>query len=239
MPRSNTFAQIVFSAYCGVLVAISAHGGGSHLELTSNLDNVRYLTSVCLRPASYHANCSPPATQLAIASEDLYVITMLFLKTSLAIFFARIVIKPWMLHSIQLAIALNTAMCLANFFYIIFRCGDPRRYFDEVVAQALGAATRCSPRRVDLAFIYLNAAVTAGSDWLFALLPVPLLWSSTMDARTKLSVGFILSLGALSSVCSLVRFRYLAGLTDYENFFCTAPSSSPSPHQRKKKRKNI
>lgn len=49
-------------------------------------------------------------------------------------------------------------------------------------------------------------------DWYCALLPVPLLWNAPLSLRTKLSVGFLLSLGILASVSACVRQKYTAAL---------------------------
>ena len=72
----------------------------------------------------------------------------------------------------------------------------------------------------------------------FIILPVLILWNALMDLRTKLSVGFVLSLAALyvnicvfyrlvllsltcysGVICSIIRFRYINGLVRTEDYF--------------------
>jgi len=47
-----------------------------------------------------------------------------------------------------------------------------------------------------------------------------------LDRRSKLSVGFVLCLGTLGSVCSIVRFKYIDGLGSHEDFFWNAANVS-------------
>jgi hypothetical protein len=44
---------------------------------------------------------------------------------------------------------------------------------------------------------YEQAAVSTITDLIFAVMPIPLLWNASMDFRSKVSAGLILSLGAL------------------------------------------
>jgi hypothetical protein len=80
------------------------------------------------------------------------------------------------------------------------------------------------------------AAVSTMTDIMFVVLPVLILWNANMDRRSKFSVGFILCLAALSvplhsssympwlttdsgCICSMIRFRFVDGLTQTDDFF--------------------
>lgn len=130
--------------------------------------------------------------QWTMAIEDTYIVTLCILKISLGIFFNRIIVVHWHRYLIYGIVALSTLQSLANFFFIIFRCGPiPGHY---LIMQLEG---KCAPRWLNLLFLYMHAAVTTITDWVFAILPVCILWGTKMDIRSKLSVGFILTLGAL------------------------------------------
>lgn len=43
-----------------------------------------------------------------------------------------------------------------------------------------------------------------------------------MDRKSKFSVGCVLCLAALGCICSMIRFRYVDGLTQIEDFFWNA-----------------
>lgn len=114
------------------------------------------------------------------------------LKISLGVFFSRIVVKTWQLWTIYITVTVNVLSSAASFFYALFRCGAN---LDIYVYRQL--ANQCTPRGLDRFFAYQQASVTTLTDCVFAILPVFILWNASMDARTKISVGFILSLGAL------------------------------------------
>lgn len=55
----------------------------------------------------------------------------------------------------------------------------------------------CQPREIQTALSFAVAAVSISTDWIFAALPVFLLWNVQMDIRVKLSVIVMLGLGVL------------------------------------------
>lgn len=141
---------------------------------------------------THHLHRKLISLQWAIASEATYVITILILKVSLGIFFSRIIVKHWQLILIHITIAVSAISSTASFFYIIFRCGSSP---DNYVFQQL--ANNCAPRGLDRFFAYQNAAFSTLTDIIFATLPFFILWNTSMDRRSKISVGIILSLAAL------------------------------------------
>lgn len=48
-----------------------------------------------------------------------------------------------------------------------------------------------------MAAAYSFSAMTIVTDWLYALLPIPMIWNVRMTVRAKVTVGWILSLGIL------------------------------------------
>ncbi|KAF2843487.1 hypothetical protein M501DRAFT_903774, partial [Patellaria atrata CBS 101060] len=189
-------AVILFSVFCTALLVVHAHGGGTHVKSLSQIENV---------------------IDWIIVSEASYIMTTMFLKVSLGIFMLRIVIKRWHQWSLYIVIALSTLTSLFFFFFVIFMCGNPNTYFTKYMSY------QCAPHDVQVALSYTHAAITTASDCFFALLPIAVLWNApTMNTRSKLSVGLILSLGAAGSICSVIRFRYIEGLTNHTDFFWNA-----------------
>lgn len=186
-------ANVVFTFYCTTVLYVQAHGGGTHLTDITEIAKLINWT---------------------MAVQDTYIVTLCILKISLGIFFIRIIITPWQRYIVYGIVALSTLQSLANFFFIIFRCGSSPGHY--LIMQLEG---KCAPRWLNLLFLYMHAAVTTITDWIFATLPVCILWDSTMDIRSRLSVGFILALGALGSICSIIRFKYINGLTLIDDFF--------------------
>lgn len=55
----------------------------------------------------------------------------------------------------------------------------------------------CVDREIVARGVYVYSSVNIVLDWLYAILPMPLLWNLQMNTRVKLSVMFVLSLGVL------------------------------------------
>lgn len=114
------------------------------------------------------------------------------LKISLGIFFARIVVKSWQLVLIYVTVAVTIISSMASFFYCLFRCGPN---LNDYVFRQL--ANRCTAQALDRFFAYQHASFTTLSDCIFAILPIFILWNTSLGRRSKISVGVILSLAAL------------------------------------------
>jgi hypothetical protein len=142
------------------------------------------------------------------------------MKLSLGLFFLRVVIKKWLRKIIYVTMALSTAINIYHCFFVLFSCGNPTLYLENTLLK------KCVRKSVEVGLAYEQATVTTVTDWVFALMPIPLLWNATMDRRSKISVGLILSLGAFGSICSIVRFKYVDSLGDRDDFFWNAANVS-------------
>ncbi|KAL6706069.1 hypothetical protein ACN47E_006171 [Coniothyrium glycines] len=189
-------ATLFYSVFCAATLYIEANGGGTHINSVPLLQLL---------------------TKWVVVSEAMYVVAMMTLKISLGIFYARIVVKTWQLAVIYTTVGINIFSSLASFFYCLFRCGPNLNMY---VLQQL--AYKCTPHKFDLFMAYQQAAFNTLTDLMFFLLPFCILWNSNMDRRTKISVGFILCLAALGCICSIIRFRYVDGLTQIDDFFWNA-----------------
>ncbi|KAF1980028.1 hypothetical protein BU23DRAFT_521907 [Bimuria novae-zelandiae CBS 107.79] len=194
------FAGFIFTSYCACIFYIERNGGGTHVTDLTQLHNL---------------------TKRAVASQASYIATVMMLKISVAIFFARIVVKRWHFTVIYATVTISCVSATAAFFYCLFRCGAN---LDLYVLRQMG--NLCTPRGLDRFFAYQHAAFAFFTDCVFVLLPIPVLWNTNMSRRSKFSVGFILSLAALGCVCSAIRFRYVDGLTQIEDFFWNATNIS-------------
>lgn len=114
------------------------------------------------------------------------------LKTSLGIFFSRVVVAPWQLMAIYVTVGVNIFSSVASFFYVIFRCGAD---LDVYVYKQL--YNNCTPRALDRFFAFQHASLATATDLAFIVLPIFMLWNTSMSVRSKLTVGFILILATL------------------------------------------
>ncbi|CBX99474.1 hypothetical protein LEMA_P087130.1 [Plenodomus lingam JN3] len=186
--------------YCAATLYIEANGGGTHITDVSHLQLL---------------------TKWVVVSEALYVMAMMTLKISLGIFFARIVIKPWHFMLIYITVGVNIISSTASFFYVLFRCGTELNNY--VLRQI---QDKCTAQPLDLFMAYQSASFITLTDLIFLVLPLIILWNANMDRKSKISIGFILCLAALGCICSIIRFRYVRGLTEIDGFFWNAVNIS-------------
>ncbi|OAG25310.1 hypothetical protein CC77DRAFT_1076642 [Alternaria alternata] len=72
----------------------------------------------------------------------------------------------------------------------------------------------CKERTIQTALSYAVAVVSISTDWIFATLPIFLLWDVQLDWRVKSSVIAMLGLGVFASIAPIVRLKFLIGLND-------------------------
>lgn len=160
------------------------------------------------------------AVNLVIVDEIFYLITTVFLKLSLGVFFLRICIKKWQKNLIYGIMVFNTLINLFHILFITFVCGRPGNFLQRAIEG------KCASNEAILGIAYEQGVVTTTTDWIFAILPITILWHAQMDRRTKSVCAFVLSLGAFGSICSLVRFKYINGLAITPDFFWNAANIS-------------
>jgi hypothetical protein len=146
----------------------------------------------------------------------LYILTTVALKISLAIFFLKIVVRTWQRRVIWVVTAIYTVYAIAFAFVAVFQCGIPTNF---LIKEAVGI---CIHDDVLQPLNYVHASLNAISDWTFACLPIFVLWNAQMPRSAKILAGFLLSLGAVGSIISLVRIIYIPGLKTGPTFFDNA-----------------
>ncbi|KAG9963405.1 hypothetical protein KCU61_g3758, partial [Aureobasidium melanogenum] len=151
-----------------------------------------------------------------ISLMGLYILTTVTLKISLAIFFLRIVVRPWQRKVIYAATTVYAVYATAFAFVAVFQCGIPTNF---LIKEATGVCIRDD---ILQPLNYLHSLLNAISDWTFACLPVFVLWNAKIPRSAKISSGLLLSLGAIGSIISLVRIAYIPGLKSGPAFFTNA-----------------
>lgn len=134
----------------------------------------------------------------------LYICASILLKISLAAFFLRITVERWQRWVLYISVSIYTLVTFVFFFITLFQCGNPIHY----VATALqGHCTHSQTYFTPLTFATgtLNAVV----DWIFAITPVLSVIRLRLPRKTKATACFLLCLGILGSVASVVRLAFL------------------------------
>lgn len=78
------------------------------------------------------------------------------------------------------------------FLYEIFQCSPVEAQWDFTIQPA-----KCVSGDSFVAAAYSISVMTILSDWLYAIMPIFMIWSVQMTVQKKLTVSFILSLGVL------------------------------------------
>lgn len=135
-----------------------------------------------------------------------YTLANVFLKASLAITFNRILLEKWQRLTVQVVVGINTAFGLAFFFVMLFRCGDPMNFY------ARYNHSMCVPWEAMQGLQYTDSVINTLASWTLAILPIFALRAMKMNQQAKISAGFILVLGCVSSIMSMPRFGFLHAL---------------------------
>jgi hypothetical protein len=129
-----------------------------------------------------------------LVAESFYVVTMCALKISVAIFFTRVMVKPWQRWVVYVSVGLATAINIAYFFLIVFQCGVPNGGMRFLIRQL---SKKCLTPAQFLGVSYTHGAISSVTDLIFAFLPVAILRQSKLQRRERMTVLLILTLAAV------------------------------------------
>ncbi|KAF2756963.1 hypothetical protein EJ05DRAFT_501502 [Pseudovirgaria hyperparasitica] len=187
--------SLLFSIYCAFMVVLIDRGGFRKRPLADTLP----------RTAIY-----------VVLSEVFYILTTIFLKVSIGLFFLRVLLRPWQRWAFYVALSFATAAGTTYAFLATFQCGLPTKLFQNIIHD------KCLPRSVNLGFSYMYSITNIIADLTFVLIPIWMLRNSQMGRRAKISVTFVISLGATSSVASMIRLKFINGSVFGPDFFQNA-----------------
>jgi len=180
---------------------------------------------------------------------------MMFIKLSIAIFLLRIATEKRYIYTLKISIVIVTTWSLAIFFFEIFQCHPVQAQWDFTIQNS-----KCASGDSFVAAAYSISVLTVVTDWMYAIMPIFMIWSIQMTTQKKITIGFVLSLGVLyvpiptpllplphpdstqlihfpsASIATLIRLKYLIELSDYSDLLCTppfSPTSSPPPQNPK------
>lgn len=117
---------------------------------------------------------------------------MMFVKVSIALFLLRIAVQKRYIWTLRVSMVIIIVWSTAIFFYTLFECQPVAALWDDNIP-----GSKCASRKSFVSAAYSMSVMTILSDWLYALIPIPMLWSVKMSVQAKVTVVFILSLGVL------------------------------------------
>ncbi|KAI9158710.1 hypothetical protein HJFPF1_06708 [Paramyrothecium foliicola] len=184
-------AQIVFTVSCAFILLGVEAGLGHHNDAIKDDD---------LKVAALMWQALATAT---------YILDMMLIKLSIGLFLLRFSVQRVYFYIITISLAIITIWSLVLFFWNMFQCNPVEKQWDYRIQ---GGTCVTAEQVVQAA--YAISIMTILSDWLYALMPIPMVWRVNMTMQAKITVVVILGLGVFASVATLVRIRFL---TDLEN----------------------
>ncbi|KAE9369910.1 hypothetical protein N431DRAFT_381270 [Stipitochalara longipes BDJ] len=194
-------AQGVFALSCSFILRGVHYGMGHHDDSLPVPERIQGLKYQALATLTYVAN-------------------MMFIKLSIAIFLLRIATKKRYTWTLKISMVIVTIWSLAIFFFDIFQCTPVQAQWDFTIQNS-----KCASGDSFVAAAYSISVLTVITDWMYAIIPIPMIWSVQMSTQKKITVAFVLSLGIFASIATLIRVKYLVELSDYSDILFTGTTA--------------
>ncbi|KAI0167989.1 integral membrane family protein [Pestalotiopsis sp. NC0098] len=190
-------AQINFTISCTFIFKGVQYGIGRHNKSLDQLDEIQGLKYQALATATYVAN-------------------MMFIKLSIAVFLLRLAPHNLYRYILHASILIVSIWSIVLFFWNLFQCHPVEAQWDYRIL-ADDKTAFCVPADEVVAAAYSLSVMTILSDWLYALIPIPMVWHVKMTKQAKTTVVLVLGLGIFASVATLIRLKFLADLTQLDD----------------------
>jgi len=149
-----------------------------------------------------------------------YVSNMMFIKLSIGFFLLRIAVKPRFVWILRITMVIVAIWSVAIWIFDLFQCRPIAAQWDLTIKNA-----KCVSGNAFAQAAYSISVMTIVSDWLYALIPIPMIWHVQMNLHTKITVIFILSLGVFASIATIIRLKYIVDLTDVSDVLFTGTTA--------------
>ncbi|XWW96736.1 hypothetical protein V2A60_004716 [Cordyceps javanica] len=192
-------AQFIFTAMCAFIFEGVRRGMGRHnAAIETDDDRVAALMWQAIATIAY-------------------ILAMMFVKLSIGVFLLRLSAKKVYSIIIKISLVIVTLYTLGVFFWDVFQCMPVAKQWDYRIVEG-----RCASGQDIINAAYAISVLTVVSDWFYALLPIPMLWNVKMTQQAKVTVVLILGLGIFASIATLIRVKFLAGLTEMDDLLFSA-----------------
>lgn len=159
-------------------------------------------------------------TQINIGLKSWYISEVMYgpvsamVRTSVALFLLRVCVQRWHRWIITANLAVFWLISLIFTAVCTFQCDPPSYFYDQV----LGLEGHCVDFRFVPNMTIAHSAIGATCDFVFAAVPILMLWDVRLTKRMKFSVALMLGMGFVSGVALLVRIPYVRILAVTDDF---------------------
>lgn len=161
-----------------------------------------------------------------------YVLDMMFIKVSIGVFLLRIATQKRYRYTIWASIVVVAIWSLVLFFWNLFQCNPIAAQWDYTLLD--NPENHCVSAQAIVNAAYALSVMTILSDWLYALLPIPMVWNVKMTKQAKATVVLVLGLGIFASVATLIRLKFLSDLSDTIDILCKLPPGRSTSQCRRR-----
>lgn len=116
----------------------------------------------------------------------------MFIKLSIGFFLLRLAVQKRYTYTIYISMTVVLIWSLVLFFWDVFQCNPVQAQWDYTIANY-----KCVSAQAVVNAAYALSVMTIVTDWLYALLPIPMIWRVKMTTQAKATVVVILGLGIL------------------------------------------
>ncbi|KAK1979137.1 hypothetical protein LZ30DRAFT_783676 [Colletotrichum cereale] len=176
------FISWVFAmALCSSILAMTGVGLGSHFEDISKADFAEFL-------------------KFQVATQLTYIWAFVTVKMSFAVLYLRLLPDEVYRRINKFLILLLLAEGIEETAVVIFRCAPIHRAWTPTVPG------KC----LDLTIFYYSAfVIKMMTDLVLFIQPIPTIWKLQLRVAKRIGVIFMLSLGLLACVISIIRVTYI------------------------------
>ncbi|KAF4548353.1 Hypothetical protein D9617_29g007300 [Elsinoe fawcettii] len=147
--------------------------------------------------------------------EVFYAPATTLLKVSVGLFLLRIAVSKIQIWIIRIFIAGSLIFGAFYTFLIIFQCSPVSFWWDLNPA----STGKCINPSVFAVCAYIISALNTAADLTFAILPMFIVWKTSMTKRTRIMVCMLLGIASIAGIATVVRIPYLSTLNHYKGDF--------------------
>ncbi|KAI4910899.1 hypothetical protein J4E90_007156 [Alternaria incomplexa] len=141
--------------------------------------------------------------------QEPWCFTLVAIKCSIGFALIRIANRKKWIEMVIYACMISCFVVMGGTgMYLFFQCRPVQKNWYPTMDG------ECNGRNIQTVLSYAVAVVSISTDWIFATLPIFLLWDVQLDWRVKISVMSMLGLGIFASIAPIVRLKFLIGLND-------------------------
>ncbi|KAJ8067567.1 hypothetical protein OCU04_004907 [Sclerotinia nivalis] len=190
---------VIYTTYTGLVLTGLHYGTGRHQQ---DLKEIDFLLGI----------------RFWYLGELIYIVSMTAIKTSIALFYLRILISPWQRLSVK---CIMWIVIIFSFTYLccaVVQCWPIKFIWERFATTSSVGTGSCLPDGVVLGGTYLHCIISAGSDLALALLPIVMIWGVQIPMGLRVIVGGIVLCGAIASTATLIRISTVPNIVEKQDF---------------------